>query len=118
MPSPFSHSARLRPFPALRPDRTEGILLSPSLTPQSGRQRQGVQMRMNLTRFAKSATTGGRRSPIFYDDEVIGFGLQVRDNGRKTFTHLTTPSRGGAGATSSATIRPGASLPPAMKPSV
>ena len=28
----------------------------------------------------------GRKSPIFYDDEVIGFGLQLRDNGRKTFT--------------------------------
>jgi hypothetical protein len=43
-------------------------------------------MRVNLTeRFAK-ATTEGRKSPIFYDDEVIGFGLQVRDNGRKTFT--------------------------------
>ena len=44
-------------------------------------------MRVNLTeRFAKSATTEGQRSPTFYDDEVIGFGLQVRDNGRKTFT--------------------------------
>jgi len=43
--------------------------------------------RVALTeRFAKAATTEGRRSPIFYDDEVIGFGLQVRDNGRKTFT--------------------------------
>ena len=43
--------------------------------------------RVALTeRFAKSATTEGRRWPIFYDDEVIGFGLQVRDNGRKTFT--------------------------------
>lgn len=42
---------------------------------------------MNLTeRFAKAARTDGRKSPIFYDDEVIGFGLQVRDNGRKTFT--------------------------------
>ena len=44
-------------------------------------------MRVNLTeRFAKSATPEGRKSPIFYDDEVIGFGLQVRSNGRKTFT--------------------------------
>lgn len=43
--------------------------------------------RVALTeRFAKGATTEGRKSPIFYDDEVIGFGLQVRDNGRKTFT--------------------------------
>jgi hypothetical protein len=32
------------------------------------------------------ATIEGRCSPIYYDDEVIGFGLQVRDNGRKTFT--------------------------------
>src|SRR5215207_9919517 len=56
------------------------------LTPQSGRQRHGVGMRVNLTeRFAKSVMTEGRKSPIFYD-EVIGFGLQVRDNGRKTFT--------------------------------
>jgi hypothetical protein len=29
-------------------------------------------------------TTEERKSPIFYDDEVIGFGLQVRSNGRKT----------------------------------
>ena len=40
--------------------------------------------RVALTeRFAKSADAGGRKSPIFYDDEVIGFGLQVRDNGEK-----------------------------------
>jgi hypothetical protein len=37
-------------------------------------------------RFARSAEAGGRKSPIFYDHEVIGFGLQVRDNGRETFT--------------------------------
>lgn len=44
-------------------------------------------MRLPLTeRSTKAATAEGRRSPIFYDDEVIGFGLQVRDNGRKTFT--------------------------------
>jgi hypothetical protein len=43
--------------------------------------------RVALTeRFAKAATTEGRKSPIFYDDEVIGFGLQVRDSGRKPFT--------------------------------
>ena len=43
--------------------------------------------RVNLTeRYAKAARADGRKSPIFYDDEVIGFGLQVRDNGRKTFT--------------------------------
>ena len=37
-------------------------------------------------RFAKAARADGRKSPIFYNDEVIGFGLQPRDNGRKTFT--------------------------------
>ena len=43
--------------------------------------------RVKLTdRFAKSATTGGRNSSIFMDDEVIGFGVQVRENGRKSFT--------------------------------
>ena len=35
-------------------------------------------------RFAKSATTGGRKSPIF--DEVIGFGVQLRKGGCKSFT--------------------------------
>jgi hypothetical protein len=41
--------------------------------------------RVALTeRFAKNATTEGRKSPIFYDDEVIGFGLQVWDNGRSS----------------------------------
>ena len=33
---------------------------------------------------------GGRKSPMVYDDEVIGFGLQVRDNGRDTFTLATS----------------------------
>ena len=43
--------------------------------------------RVNSTeRSAKPARADGRRSPIFYDDEAIGFVLQVRDNGRKTFT--------------------------------
>ena len=53
-------------------------------------------MRVNLTeRFAKIATMEGRKSPIYYDDEVIGFGLQVRDNGRKTFTlDYTSEGRG------------------------
>ena len=45
------------------------------------------ERRVALTeRFAKSAETGGRKSPTFYDDEVISFGLQVRENGRNTFT--------------------------------
>jgi integrase len=44
-------------------------------------------MRVTLTeRFAKAAVAGHRRSPIFMDDEVVGFGLQVRGNGRKSFT--------------------------------
>ena len=43
--------------------------------------------RVKLTdRFVKSATTGGRKSPIFMDDEVIGFGVQVRETGRRSFT--------------------------------
>ncbi len=42
--------------------------------------------RVRLTeRFVKSATTGGRKSPIYMDDEVIGFGVQVRVTGRKLF---------------------------------
>lgn len=44
-------------------------------------------MRVKLTdRFVKSATTNGRKSPISMDEEVIGFGLQVRETGRKSFT--------------------------------
>jgi hypothetical protein len=44
-------------------------------------------MRVKLTdRFVKSATTGGRKCPISMDDEVIGFGIQVRETGRKSFT--------------------------------
>jgi len=43
--------------------------------------------RVKLTdRFVKSATAGERKSPIFMDDEVIGFGVQVRETGRKSFT--------------------------------
>jgi hypothetical protein len=42
--------------------------------------------RSKLTdRFVKSATTDGRKSPIFMDDEVIGFGVQsvARGSGSK-----------------------------------
>lgn len=43
--------------------------------------------RVKLTdRFVKFATTGGRKSPIFMDQEVVGFGVQVRETGRKSFT--------------------------------
>ncbi len=42
---------------------------------------------MNLTeRSANAATIKRRKFPTFYNEEVIGFGLQVRDKGRKTFT--------------------------------
>lgn len=52
-----------------------------------GRAMRVELKRVKLTdRFVKSATTGGRKSPIFMDDEVIGFGVQVRDTGRKSFT--------------------------------
>jgi hypothetical protein len=37
-------------------------------------------------RFVKSATTGRRKSPIFTDDEVIGFALQGRTRQPKTET--------------------------------
>jgi Arm DNA-binding domain len=44
-------------------------------------------MRVKLTdRLVKSATTGGRKAPILMDDEVIGFGAEVRGNGRRSFT--------------------------------
>ena len=45
-----------------------------------------VVKRVKLTdRFAKSATTVGRKSPIFMDHEVVGFGVQVRETGHKSF---------------------------------
>jgi hypothetical protein len=45
-----------------------------------------IKMRIKVTdRFVKLAATGGRKSPIFMDDEVIGFGVQVRETGRKSF---------------------------------
>lgn len=44
-------------------------------------------MRVKLTdRLVKSATMEGPNSPIFMDDDVIGFGVQVRHTGRKRFT--------------------------------
>lgn len=44
-------------------------------------------MRVSLTeRFVKASMAGERVSPIFMDDSVIGFGVQVRRNGRKAFT--------------------------------
>jgi len=45
--------------------------------------------RVKLTdRFVKSASTGGRKSPIFMDDEVIGFGIQVRENRPQEFKRV------------------------------
>ena len=42
-------------------------------------------MRVNLTeRFAKRAMTEGRKSPIFYDDEVIGFGFRSGKVGKRS----------------------------------
>jgi integrase len=44
-------------------------------------------MRTRLTdRFVKAARADGRKSPIYMDDEVIGFGIQVRQTSRKSFT--------------------------------
>src|SRR5579872_5695906 len=44
-------------------------------------------MRTRLTdRFVKAAKADGRKSPIYMDDEVIGFGIQIRSSGRKSFT--------------------------------
>jgi hypothetical protein len=44
-------------------------------------------MRTRLTdRLVKFASADGRKSSIFMDDEVIGFGVQVRQTGRKSFT--------------------------------
>jgi len=54
--------------------------------------KDGKTVRVELKRikltdhFVKSATTGGPRSPIFMDDGVIGFGVQIRDTGRKSVT--------------------------------
>ena len=42
-------------------------------------------MRFNLTeQFVKSVKPSNGRSPIYRDDDLIGFGVQVRPNGRKT----------------------------------
>jgi hypothetical protein len=44
-------------------------------------------MRFHLTeRFVRGRKAEGGRSPIFRDDELVGFGVQIRPNGRKTFT--------------------------------
>lgn len=67
--------------------------------------------RVNSTeRFAKAARADGHKSPIFFDDEVFGFGLQVRDNDRKTFT-LDYALRRGAAAILSVIIPPERSRP-------
>ncbi len=44
-------------------------------------------MRFHLTeRFVSSLKGKEGRSPIFRDNELVGFGVQVRSNGRKSFT--------------------------------
>ena len=44
-------------------------------------------MRVQITdQFARRAAPEGRSTPIFMDVEVIGFGIQVRPSGRKSFT--------------------------------
>jgi hypothetical protein len=46
--------------------------------------------RTKLTvRFVNRSPTGGRRSRIFLFDEVIGFGVQVGEIGRKSLTSTT-----------------------------
>jgi hypothetical protein len=61
-----------------RPGRDGNILLSPRADALVSSATDGVARmsgRVALTeRFAKSVGTGGRKSPIFYDDEVIDFG--------------------------------------------
>jgi integrase len=48
---------------------------------------QGFVMRVQINdQFVKRAEPRGRGSPIFMDCDVIGFGLQVRPTGRKSFT--------------------------------
>jgi hypothetical protein len=82
--------ALFRPIPPLCPDPPKSILLWPRADASvSSATDEVAEMsgRVALTeRFAKAATTEGRKSPILYDDAVIGFGFQVRDDGRKTLT--------------------------------
>ena len=54
-------------------------------------------MRVELKRFKltdrwSNRLPRGLKCPIFMDDEVIGFGVQVRETDSKSFTS-TTPSR-------------------------
>jgi hypothetical protein len=61
-------------------------LLTGGVSPKGWQDMRVETKRVKLTdRFVKSATTGGRKSPIFTDDEVIGFGIQVRETGRRSF---------------------------------
>jgi hypothetical protein len=74
-------------------------------------------MRFHLTeRFVKTLNSEEGRSPIFRDDELIGFGVQVRPNGRKSFT-LDYIIDAGSAACSSAITLIGPSSPLAKKQS-
>jgi hypothetical protein len=46
-----------------------------------------------IDRFAKAAKANGRKSPFYMDDEVIGFGIQVRQTSRKCFTSCPVAAR-------------------------
>jgi hypothetical protein len=39
-------------------------------------------------RFVKSVTTDGREPPTFRDADIIGFGVQVRETGRRSYARL------------------------------
>src|SRR6266700_1277883 len=65
----------------------QSILQSPARCPLSDRCQRGKPIRTKLTdRFVKSAKADGRKSPIFMDDEIIGFGIQVGATGPNRFT--------------------------------
>jgi hypothetical protein len=75
-PYDFQHSpAQFRRFPPLCPGRAESILLSPSADASVSRQRQGVETCFVDGAVRKERHNREAQSPIFYDDEVIGFGL-------------------------------------------
>ncbi len=80
---------QFRPVPTPCPDCIQRILLclwSDASIPSAADEVTGMSGWAALTEeFAKSATMDERMSPIFSDEEVIGFGLQVRHVIRATF---------------------------------